>query len=762
MRGDTANQSLDSGRLQHASAQQVRATIAQHVLGTLAQDVSVGTIRLYPHQTSAFHRAQAAIAAFGGALLCDDVGLGKTYVALAIAATSARPLVIAPATLGTMWHTACAQARVHADLISMEALSYRTTREDLHTQHYDLVIVDEAHYARTPSTQRYAALARLCVQAHVLLLSATPIHNRREDLTALLALFLGARAHSLSDAELGCLLIRRTQAHVRSPSRLPSVRRTRWLRPATDERLLDAILALPAAVPPRNAGEAHTLVLHALLRQWASSDGALQGAIRRRQGRATALLAALDAGRYPTAQELRAWISADDTVQLAFPEFLTAEISNTAAFAHTVRVHADALQTLLHTARTSSSNDQRRANALLRLRRIHAGEKIVAFSQYADTVETLFRVLRSSGRVAALTSRGGIVAGGRLSRRETIARFAPRANGAALPATCDDITLLLTTDVLSEGINLQDASVIIHLDLPWTAAKFEQRIGRVARLGSLYTHVTVCGFRPPARTDKILRMTEIVRTKALVARQTLGGQASPVLGNAPPSTISVPERTEAIHQHISRWLTHDPPSLGASGLLAAVRSRTPGFLALCCVDGTLTLITTNSQGRATTALPSVQTGISNAHHADCPVDHQSAAAALHAIQRWYDHSHAADDAGIPRIFPINNRTARTQRALLRRIAALTTTAPLDRRGHIASLAQTARNTITTGLPGALAHFPQPSPHRATKRDAWEDSWLRIIAQSQRQDTPPAPSPARRSLQVIALLLFLNHSPKPAP
>ena len=97
--------------------------MAQHFLGTLPQDIIVGNVQLYPHQVSAFHRAQAALTEFRGALLCDDVGLGKTYVALAIAATSStRPLIVAPATLGVMWHAACAQAGVHADLRSIESL----------------------------------------------------------------------------------------------------------------------------------------------------------------------------------------------------------------------------------------------------------------------------------------------------------------------------------------------------------------------------------------------------------------------------------------------------------------------------------------------------------------------------------------------------------------------------------------------------------------------------------------------------------------
>ena len=744
--------------LRHTTAQHVRATIAQYVLGSEAQELSVGNVRLYPHQTAAVHRLQAAIAEFGGALLADEVGLGKTYVALAVAAAASehatRILIVAPATLGPMWHSACAQAQIDANITSMEALSYRI--EPL-AQSYNFIIVDEAHQARTPSTKRYTALAQLCAQSRVLLLSATPIHNTRGDLTSLLALFLGTRADTLSESELGRLIVRRTQSRVQAPSRLPRIRRTHWLRPTTDERLLNAILKLPPAVPPRHAGEANTLVRHALLRQWTSSDGALRNALRRRRGQALALLSALEAGHYPTKQELQSWICTDDTIQLAFPELLSSYTLHTKQLAETVRTHADALHTLLQAVIPSSINDQRRAATILHLRHKHSGEKIVAFSQYADTIETLFRLLRPTGRVAALTSRGGLVAGGRISRQETITRFAPAANGATPPAACNEITLLLTTDILSEGVNLQDASVILHLDLPWTAAKFEQRIGRIARLGSLHHQISVYGFRPPRKLDRILRMTEIIDAKSHVAQRTIGGQPLHIRRDAPRYAHSVPEDTEVIHQHLSYWMPSIPPENSARKptsqhhalpCIAAVRHATSGFLALCLVDGIPTLITTDAHTEPTTALPAIQTSLHIAQHPDAPIDQQSTVAALRAIQQWYDTAHAACDAGISALAPRQTRTTRTQRALLRRIAALNASTPLARRGQIAAVTQAARNTIAVGHPSIFTQKSSPTTFTHNRDD---DSWLHHFAKPSVTSSTSPPPP--RTLHVVALLLF---------
>src|SRR5690606_8363703 len=112
-------------------------------------------------------------------------GLGKTYVAIAVAAAARAPLIVAPASLRDMWRDALAAATVRAEWTSYERLSRGAMPV---TGPHDLVILDEAHHARTPTTRRYARLASLAAGARLLLLSATPIHNSLDDLTALFAL----------------------------------------------------------------------------------------------------------------------------------------------------------------------------------------------------------------------------------------------------------------------------------------------------------------------------------------------------------------------------------------------------------------------------------------------------------------------------------------------------------------------------------------------------------------------------------------------
>ena len=67
-------------------------------------------------------------------------------------------------------------------------------------------------------------------------------------------------------------------------------------------------------------------------------------------------------------------------------------------------------------------------------------------------------------------------------------------------------TCSITTDLLSEGLNLQEASVIVHLDLPWNPARLDQRVGRALRLGSRHDVVTVYTIAPPASAERLLRI----------------------------------------------------------------------------------------------------------------------------------------------------------------------------------------------------------------------------------------------------------------
>ncbi|HWE41932.1 MAG TPA: SNF2-related protein, partial [Gemmatimonadaceae bacterium] len=322
-------------------------------------EASVGDVRLWEHQRDAVSRLRDAIAEFGGALLADDVGTGKTFVALAVASRHACPLVVAPAALRGSWRAAAERAGRSLPFVSFESLSRGRCPPSAH----DIVIVDEAHHARNPLAKRYGALARLVAGIPVLLLTATPIHNDRDDLVALLALFLGASAAALDDAALARCVVRRGREVFDGGARVPVVRGPIALaHDADDDATPDAILALPPPIPAADAGTAGALVTTTLLRQWASSQGALLAAIRRRLATAHALASTLGSGRYPTRAELSAWTLGDDAQQLVMSELLAPAGGGTASgeLRAAVGAHIDGLRALRRVAAADPDIDRRR------------------------------------------------------------------------------------------------------------------------------------------------------------------------------------------------------------------------------------------------------------------------------------------------------------------------------------------------------------------------------------------------------------------
>ncbi len=630
------------GRLSSGSARDVRAAIARTVLGETCTSSALGAVTLRPHQLIAIDRLRVMLRELRGALLADDVGLGKTFVAAALLREAERPLVVAPASLRPMWRDALATARVAADFASYESLSRgRSPR----TPEPDLIVLDEAHHARSPSTRRYRALAFLAIRARVLFLSATPIHNTRRDLASLVALVAGSAAWSMDDAALSRFVLRRARTDIARSASIPVVTPIRWLDVGDDGALLDPLLALPPPVPPRGAGDGGVLLTISLLKQWASSRAALSGALRRRLERGLALCSALEAGTYPSRAELSSWLLGEGAVQLGFAELLAPVSSDSEALLRVLLTHVGAVRALLMLVRADPTIDARRAQRILELRRDHAGEKIVAFSAYADTIHAMFGELRHVAGVCALTGSGARVAGGALSRSEALARFAPSGSRASAPSSSERIDLLLATDLLAEGVNLQDASVVLHLDLPWTGARLEQRVGRSRRMGALHSITSVYAVAPPAESERVLRVESRIARKLGRARAVLGGDLVLLRSNQPSAEAGEAREHARITQQLAGWLDggradfHQP-------LIAAVRSHVSGALIAVRQASASHLLAVAADGCASDSVVLVERLIHHASGEDVGLHRSRVDAAFAAAERWLARREAARRAGV--------------------------------------------------------------------------------------------------------------------
>jgi len=634
--------------------------IARAVLGSEEQPaVVLGSVTLLAHQLEALRRVQASIASVGGALLADEPGLGKTFVALALAVDSPATIVVAPAALRSMWRDAASRAGVLVAFVSMETLSRRDFE---HHEGDGLVIVDEAHHVSNPTAKRYARLARLTAYKKVLLLSATPVRNRQGELGALLALFMGPRAHGLDDAERSQCIVRRAG----DASLRPEIDGPHWHRVRSIPRVGKMIAKLPPPLPALDGREASALLCMTLARCWASSLAALDAALRRRIQRGAALAAILDSGRVPTRAELRAWVVGDDSVQLAFPMFAAKTTSDAARLRETLDRHLCAVRELRDAVRPRVGPDAReRAWLLLHLRDTHPVSRIVAFSAHAATAEALYGVMSRERGIALLTSRGARTAGGARPRTDVIEALASNARRSAR----DEISLVVTTDLLSEGVNLQGASVIVHLDVPWTPAGLDQRVGRAARMGSSHSRVYVHGFAPPAAAERLLSLDRRFTQKRAARSE---------------STRSA-DALEQLRKLVRPWLG----TATSDDSVAHVTARQSGFIAVIERTGSVTLACGACQGgrwRINDSPRALLRSVGEICATQIEPDASFERGARIALERWLASRRARESTGA------ENTPSRARRALLTQIDSLSLQAAAHSRA-----AQAERIACVRGL-----------------------------------------------------------------
>ena len=201
----------------------------------------------------------------------------------------------------------------------------------------------------------------------------------------------------------------------------------------------------------------------------------------------------------------------------------------------------------LDEARKFESKHDDKLQKLIRLLKSKAlaNQKILIFTEFADTARYLKRHLDAAGiegveQVDSATKR---------NRSDVIQCFAPYYNGLSSPKLAEqarkEIRVLISTDVLSEGLNLQDASRMINYDIHWNPVRLMQRIGRVDRrmtpdvekrlvadqreTAASRGKVWFWNFLPPEELNEILSLYSKVTQKTLLISKTLGIEGKKLL-----------------------------------------------------------------------------------------------------------------------------------------------------------------------------------------------------------------------------------------
>ena len=640
--------------------------------------------KLYSFQKDAATGIINKLETFNGCILADSVGLGKTFTALAVIKyyelRNRSVLVLCPKKLADNWVTYTKNLRnnplvkdrfsydvlCHTDLLRDRGESLGIPLNRVNWSNYDLVVIDESHNFRNDDAfknkeTRYQRLMnriiRQGVKTKVLMLSATPVNNRFNDLKNQLALAYEGEPESFSaklrtegDVEQ---IFRRAQAAFNVWSKLPAEQRTPQTILATLDfdffELLDAVTIarsrrhITSFYDVKEIGEFPTrrkpLSFHSPLTSRQDVIGFNEIFTE---------LSALKLGVYtPTSYILPSRMQAYEEIydtevrggggrlrqkdrEQSLRSLMTVNLlkrleSSVAAFRLTLKrlqeVHLNTLTRIERYRKTgqggtftdlsstfensepdedveffdpleSPSEEQTGGKVTIRLADMdlpaweqdlkddlqiiegllsemekvspaddaklqhlkqHIFEKIDApinpgnrkvllFTAFADTAEYLYEHLAPALLEKHALHTARVVGSDRpkstLSRstdfQELLTLFSPRSKEKDLlyPDVVGEIDLLIATDCISEGQNLQDSDYLINYDIHWNPVRIIQRFGRIDRIGSKNGSIQLVNYWPDISLDEYIRLRERVESRMVIADVTATGDDNPLDGRA--------------------------------------------------------------------------------------------------------------------------------------------------------------------------------------------------------------------------------------
>ena len=624
---------------------------------------------LYAFQRDAATGIINKLETYNGCILADSVGLGKTFTALAVIKyyelRNKSVLVLCPKKLAENWTNYNANLTTnvfasdrfnydvlaHTDLSRARGESLGLRLDRINWGNYDLVVIDESHNFRNADyaeekESRYQRLMRKVmregVKTKVLMLSATPVNNRFNDLKNQLQLAYEGESENLTrhlnisttvdklfrDAQrvfnewskldpedrtthrilemldfdfftlLDSVTIGRSRKHIQAfydtaeigafPERLPprSIR-----EPLTDlpdvsnfneifEQLQGLTLAMYTPLgyvfPSRiakyeelynvTAGNARSsigqqgreqglkkLMTVNLLKRLESSVDAFRLTLTKIQSAAERTLDRLDAHTSLQAAFNASPVNdldldlddADDAnIQaLSFGEKIKIDLNDVDidSWRRDLRNDREALATLLEEMHKVTPQHDRKLQKLKQLIKEKAEQpindgnrKVLIFSAFADTAEYLYReiapTLAASGLETALITGGGSGARTTLGLghdfQQVMSLFSPRSKQRHLtmPNDTRELDVLIGTDVISEGQNLQDCDYLINYDIHWNPVRIVQRFGRIDRIGSINKVIQLVNFWPDISLDEYINLKERVENRMVIA--DLAGSAN--------------------------------------------------------------------------------------------------------------------------------------------------------------------------------------------------------------------------------------------
>jgi len=608
-------------------------------------------IILADFQRDGYLAALQAIDRYGGVILSDSVGLGKTYLALRILDDFAyrlrqKALIICPAQLkDILWEPKLRDAGIRADIVHREKVSRDFPIENY--ADYDLIVVDESHNFRNSQTICWKNLVSTIIQGKpkkVVLITATPVNNNVFDLynqlrlitkdsdeffksagiTSLWGYFLKADRDkdTLYDL-LEEIAVRRSRPFIRKyyphakidgetiafPERKLNIVRynidetyqgiyeecskavenlilasyniesyrkeTKGLQLDLFEGLKETLLSKGWKEKDVNdylmklgRNESVIGILKVLLlKRLESSIEAFKISIKRLIDFQEKFVEVFDRGRLLDRGSYRKYFQEFETDEFEEEEEKAFELHletlptinmadyETDKIRSCVKKDIEVLKGIYREVENIKPKQDAKLQALIEELKNLKGKKVIIFGYFKDTMRYLYRYLGGNrdwllteaskedrkdvekflSEINLLSEKISITDSDvkPFERKDRIIRFSPVSSERPdIRGTEKEIQILLSTDVLSEGQNLQDADTVINYDLPWNPVRLVQRIGRIDRLKSPHAFIYLYNFFPEDALESILRILERLYIKLEAINRSVGLDAS-ILGETP-------------------------------------------------------------------------------------------------------------------------------------------------------------------------------------------------------------------------------------
>jgi superfamily II DNA or RNA helicase len=548
-----------------------------------------------------------------GVFISDVVGLGKSYIALAIISwywsqKRKSTLIVCPASLKEMWENYKEQYQLNCHILSSSELLYKDEEEDFTLNDepiydgYEVVIIDEAHNFRNSHTQKYRILAPYLNGKKVVLLTATPQNKSVWDIYHQIKLFHQSDVTDLNIAPnnlrtyfetfeespqhiaelLQNFVIRRTRNDIKSNPKYASLninfpkRKLQTIDYQIDETysnigessiydiLIDKLFK-------QNRNDRYQYSIYALthfLKEKKRNEKMYQGLshfgdlvrgllkmllFKRLESSAVSFLASLNrmiirneyilrsveekdvviTGKSSQLELFLELDENDDFSKLKVNEY-PIEDFNKEDLVTAIYLDISILkevQELITPIVENLDADNKFKEFIKTVIEPNKDKKILIFSEFTETVDYLYKRTRklytnlSIEKISSSKTKA-------TDKSSIVRRFSPisQTNGLGLNESEEEIQILFTSDVLSEGQNLQDSHIVVNYDFHWNPVRLIQRIGRIDRIGSTADEIKVYNFLPDEKIEQELDLRGRVHRRINEIHQIFGSDSA-ILSN---------------------------------------------------------------------------------------------------------------------------------------------------------------------------------------------------------------------------------------